>query len=148
MGLVINKPLALTLNELLVRTDLKAIDDIASVKVLEGGPMDRQRGFILHTADVSFESSAIVADNLRLSTARDALAAIARGQGPAQYLIATGYAGWGPGQLEDEIVDNAWLSCPSDLQIIFEEPYNSRVTKAANNIGINFSLMSARAGHD
>ena len=121
--------------------------------MLEGGPVGGERGFILHAADVSFEASLDLGCGVMLSSAREVLEAIAHGDGPSHYLVALGYAGWDAGQLEQEVADNAWLTCPTDEEdglaerILFQTPAEERIRAAAASIGIDFALISAQPGH-
>jgi putative transcriptional regulator len=147
MGLMINRPTDVALAELLAQLGMDARGMPLDVPVMEGGPVDAERGFILHTDDKSFPTSLALVDGIMLSTAREVLEAIGAGNGPAHYLVALGYAGWGEGQLEAELKDNAWLTCPGDSEILFNTPFEQRVNKAAAALGIDFRLMSSQAGH-
>jgi len=146
MGIMVNRPMDLTVGALLEQLGIDATDALDE-PVLEGGPVKRDRGFILHTDDVQFEASLPLGNGLMLSTARQTLEAIGAGRGPRQYLVALGYAGWGVGQLEEELKQNAWLSCPAQLDILFDVPFTERVNRAAASLGIDFRLMSSQAGH-
>ena len=115
--------------------------------VLEGGPVKTERGFILHSDDAQYDASLPLGNGLMLSTARQTLEAVGAGHGPKRYVVALGYAGWGSGQLENELLQNAWLSCPADIDILFDVPFDQRVNKAAASLGIDFRLMSTHAGH-
>jgi len=148
LGLMINRPSEISLGELLRRVGIEEPSDLPDVPVMVGGPVSPDRGFILHTSDDRFDASLDLGDGLMLSAAREVLEAIARNDGPESYLVALGYAGWDGGQLEDEIRDNAWLTCPGDQRIIFHTPFEERVSKAAAALGIDFRLMSGQAGHD
>jgi putative transcriptional regulator len=147
MGLVINRPGELTLVELLAQVGLGTGRISVDIPVMQGGPVATERGFILHSDDRHFEASVAVGDGLMLTAAREILEAIAEGRGPEHYLVALGYAGWGEGQLEAELKDNAWLNCPADPSIIFEVPFEDRVNRAAEALGIDFRLISGQAGH-
>ncbi|MFU8814260.1 MAG: YqgE/AlgH family protein [Pseudomonadales bacterium] len=147
MGLVINRPSELSLIELLAQLDLPTAGISAEVMVMDGGPVSPERGFILHTDDRRFEASLELGNGLMLSASREALEAIGAGNGPSSYLVALGYAGWGAGQLEEELKDNAWLSCPANLDVVFREPFSNRVHQAAAILGIDFRFMSGHAGH-
>jgi putative transcriptional regulator len=147
MGLVINKPSSLALVELLSQLGMTTAGTEAHVPVMDGGPVARDRGFILHSDEVRFEASLDLDSGLMLTAAREVLEAIAGGQGPADYLVALGYAGWEGGQLEGELLENAWLTCPASTQVLFREPFENRVSKAAAILGIDFRLMSGQAGH-
>jgi putative transcriptional regulator len=105
------------------------------------------RGFILHRPTGNWDSSLIVTDTVALTTSRDILEAIAEDRGPDDNIIALGYAGWGPGQLEQEMAANTWLSCPAEQQIIFETPVEKRWQAAADLIGVDLQLLSNDAGH-
>ncbi len=146
MGLMVNRPTRLSVSELLEQLGIGATH-IAKQPVLEGGPVKTDRGFILHSDEVQYDASLTLGNGLMLSTARQTLEAIGAGQGPHRYVVALGYAGWGGGQLEAELSQNAWLSCPADIDILFDVPFDQRVNKAAASIGIDFRLMSTHAGH-
>ena len=146
MGIMVNRPMDLTVGALLEQLGIDAAEALDD-PVLEGGPVKRDRGFILHTDDVHFEASLSLGNGLMLSTARQTLESIGAGSGPRRYLLALGYAGWGVGQLEEELKQNAWLSCPAQLDILFDVPFAERVNRAAASLGIDFRLMSSQAGH-
>jgi putative transcriptional regulator len=115
--------------------------------VLGGGPVQKDRGFVLHRpGEQAFESTMPVSDTLHVTTSRDVLASMARGDGPAQALIALGYAGWEAGQLEEEVLQNAWLTVPCDDEVIFKLPYEQRWHAAARLLGIELSRISSQAG--
>ena len=147
MGIMINRPSELTLVELLSQVGLEANRKLVDTLVLEGGPVARDRGFVLHSSDQSYESSASLGNNLSLSTALDVLDAIASDNGPQDYLVALGYAGWGAGQLEDEISRNVWLTAPGDKDVLFHVPYEERLERAAQLLGVDMRLISAKPGH-
>ncbi|GMQ52220.1 putative transcriptional regulator [Halopseudomonas aestusnigri] len=145
MGLVINQPSELNLSDLL---DQLAPDVTAGidVTVLNGGPVETERGFVLHDGEHNWESSVDLGP-LKLTTSRDILSAMARGDGPDRVLITLGYAGWGAGQLEQELAENVWLSCPADHGILFNLPWEQRLTAAARSLGVDWSLLTSQAGH-
>ncbi len=149
MGLVVNRPLGLTLAQILDNLDIK-IDPLHNGEhpVYAGGPVQVERGFILHTpvAD-AWVSNYAINEQLHLTTSTDILLAIAEDRGPEQYLITLGYAGWGAGQLEQEIMANSWLSCPADLDILFATEPQLRLGAAANTLGVNLDLLSTHSGH-
>ncbi|MCZ6616855.1 MAG: YqgE/AlgH family protein [Gammaproteobacteria bacterium] len=147
MGLMVNRPSNITLAELLSQLGITASQAAADIPVLEGGPVSGERGFILHTDDKNFSASLDLGNGLMLTTAREVLDAISVDQGPAQYLVTLGYAGWGAGQLEQEIGENSWLTCPANTRILFDVPFAERVNSAAATLGIDFRLMSGQAGH-
>lgn len=147
MGIIVNRPSGVSLLELLSQLGMDTGDLGPDIPVLEGGPVGQERGFLIHATDQRFERSLTLTDELMLSTAREALEAIAAGEGPERYLIALGYAGWDAGQLEREIAENAWLTCPASTDILFDVPYPDRIQKAADSLGIDYSLLSGQAGH-
>ena len=115
--------------------------------VFEGGPVQRERGFVIHRPAGVWDAVLRVTDELAVATSRDILAAMARGEGPPQTLVALGYAGWGAGQLERELAENAWLSGPADVRILFELPSEQRWAAAAASLGVDLTLLSTEAGH-
>lgn len=147
MGLVINKPGDLSLVELLGQLGMPTENVPAGTPVMDGGPVARDRGFILHSDDQRFEASLDLGDGLMLTAAREVLEAIGAGKGPEHALVALGYAGWDGGQLENELKENAWLTCPATHEVVFHTPFEDRVSKAAAILGIDFRLMSGQAGH-
>lgn len=148
MGVVVNRPMALTIGEILQHLGIEPTDHtIAQRPVHYGGPVEPERGFVLHSPPGDWEGSMALTDELALTTSRDILAALARGEGPAQSLLTLGYSGWGAGQLEDEIVNNAWLTGPAHPDILFDMPAEDRLTAAAARMGIDLSRLSSDAGH-
>jgi len=148
MGIVINRPLDLLLGEVLEQMDISFEDDIANdTPIFDGGPMQSDRGFILHKYDKDWDSSLKVNDQIGVATSLDILDAIANGEGPEDSFIALGYAGWAAGQLEKEIQENVWLSGPADSHIIFDTPVEQRWNSAANLLGINIDQLSPDVGH-
>ena len=118
------------------------------VKVLKGGPMETGRGFVLHSADYFIENSTLPIDEgICLTATLDILKAIARGSGPASAILALGYAGWAPGQLEHEIQENGWLHCAADSELVFGTDIDSKYDKALRKIGIELGMLSSEAGH-
>ncbi|WP_459616845.1 YqgE/AlgH family protein [Bordetella sp. 2513F-2] len=147
LGLVINRPTDLTLATLFERIDLKL--EIAPVKddiVFFGGPVQTDRGFVLHAPAGDYTSS-IKLGELALTTSRDVLQAVAEGTGPARMLVTLGYAGWGAGQLESEMAQNAWLSVNADTRIIFDVPPEERYPAALKLLGIDPVMLAGDAGH-
>lgn len=149
LGLVVNRPTDLHLRDMLAHMEIDhdKLDSDASLPVFWGGPVHPERGFVLHSPSGAWESSMPVGDDLNLTTSKDVLSAIGQGEGPRRYLVALGYAGWGPGQLEAEILQNAWLNTPSDAQILFDLPIEKRWVAAARLLGIDVHLLSGEAGH-
>ncbi|WP_137885922.1 YqgE/AlgH family protein [Pseudomonas sp. 2FE] len=148
MGLVINRPSGLSLADVLeqLRPDNPPALLCQSLPIFSGGPVQTDRGFVLHPSGQQFQATLELGE-LALSTSQDALFAIADGIGPEKYLITLGYAGWEAGQLESELVNNVWLTCPADPHILFDLPYDQRLNAAAERLGINLSLLTSQAGH-
>ena len=148
MGIVINHPLDLTLNEIFEHLDLGEVIYRGDEPVLAGGPVQTERGFVLHTPTRErWEATLPLTETLALTTSRDILEALARDRGPRQALVALGYAGWGAGQLEEELAANAWLTLPADNNLIFETPLADRLTMAASRLGVDLRLLAPGAGH-
>ena len=148
MGIVINRPLSIDLGEVLNQMNLSPCNEqIENIPVYHGGPVQSDRGFVLHGADKEWQSSIHISREIGMTTSRDILQAIAKGRGPEKSLIALGYAGWAAGQLETEIRENAWLSGPADSAIIFELPYEKRWESAAKLVGIDLDKLSPDVGH-
>lgn len=148
MGLIINRPLQMKLDEILSHMQLSQDDASQNPGIFIGGPVKTDRGFVLHrTTSEPWQSAYEINDALSLATSVDILEAIAAGKGPADYLIALGYAGWGEGQLEQEIASNFWLSCEANYDIIFSTPAEQRLAAAAASIGVDMTLLSTQAGH-
>lgn len=148
MGLVVNRLMELRLGEVLAHMQIKpGVAGIGDQRVYEGGPVHQERGFVLHTPEGHWESSLRVGDDLAVTTSRDVLAALAEGQGPENYLVALGFAGWDAGQLEQEVADNAWLTVPADREILYHTPVQERWHAAANPLGVDLDLVSGYVGH-
>jgi len=147
LGLVINRPTDLTLGSLFERIDLKLeIAPIKDAPVYFGGPVQTDRGFVLHDADSTYSSS-IQVGGLTLTTSRDVLQAVAEGSGPSNMLVTLGYAGWGAGQLEAELADNAWLTVAADKSVIFDIPASERYPAALKLLGIDPIMLANDVGH-
>ncbi len=149
MGLVINRPTTLDLRDMLQHMGLEADKLAAEPKpVFWGGPVQPERGFVLHNpGDGEWDSTLKLSDALSITTSKDILVAIGQGKGPGQYLVTLGYAGWSAGQLEEEILHNSWLNTPADSGIVFETPTASRWQAAARLLGVDVHLLSTDAGH-
>ena len=156
MGIVVNHPAPnIKFTDLLVKLDvIPAADRIqlptkaGGVKVLRGGPVETERGFVLHSADFFIENSTLpIDDGICLTATLDILKAIARGSGPRSAILALGYAGWAPGQLENEIQHNGWLHCPADAELIFGGDTSGKYQMALKKIGIDLAMLSSEAGH-
>ncbi len=155
MGIVINRRApSLNFSELLIQLDVIKPDEAirlpmqaGAVPVLRGGPVEAGRGFVLHSNDFYIDNSTLPIDGgVSLTATIDILRAIAKGSGPDRAILALGYAGWSPGQLEDEMQNNGWLTCPADAALIFDTPLESRYDMAMRKIGIDPAFLSAQAG--
>lgn len=148
MGIVINQPLDLSVEEVLEHLNLSAAGRLKQMPVMAGGPVQMDRGFVLHRPGPrSWESTLAVTDDIWLTTSRDILVSLADDEGPEDCLVALGYAGWSAGQLEAEISDNSWLTLPADSNIIFDTPCHLRMNAAAARLGVDMNLLSGEAGH-
>ncbi|MCK5889003.1 MAG: YqgE/AlgH family protein [Methylococcales bacterium] len=149
LAIVVNRPAGITLDSIFEQMDISAVsDDIKNTPVFVGGPIQLERGFIIHQrTEKKWDSSFAVSNTTELTSSRDILEAIAEDKGPDKYLIALGYAGWGAGQLENEIIHNAWLNTPYEENILYEMPADQRWSMAANQIGIDISQLTMPAGH-
>ncbi len=146
-GVVINRRSNISLGEVMHQMSIKDVnDEIFNLPVLDGGPVEPERGFILHQPFGEWDSTLKMTDSISLTTSRDILEAIAIKQGPQQFLIALGYAGWSAKQLEREIIENAWLNVPGDSSILFETPVEQRSKVAAANLGVDLGILTAQAG--
>jgi putative transcriptional regulator len=148
MGLAVNRPVdGLTVFELLQRLGVKSQIQAPSDLVLLGGPLERERGFVLHTDDFTSPDSTLpVANGLGLTATRDVLDAMASPNRPRKAMLALGYAGWGPGQLEQELRENVWLICDADEGLLFDEDHEHKWTRALAKLGITADHLSATAG--
>ncbi|HVC38055.1 MAG TPA: YqgE/AlgH family protein [Gammaproteobacteria bacterium] len=147
LGIVINRPTNIVLNDIFKQLSLKADDQLGQQPVFQGGPVQTERGFVIHEPPGNWESTLTLGDHLGVTSSRDVLTSMARGQGPQKIFVALGYAGWGAGQLETELANNSWLNTPADHSIIFETPVEQRWQAAAQLIGVDLSLLSGDAGH-
>lgn len=148
MGIVINRPLDLSVNEIFEHLQITCVRDFSGLPVMAGGPVQMDHGFVLHRyCDKTWEASLKVTSEITLTTSRDILRAIASDEGPQDHLIALGYAGWTAGQLEQELAENSWLTLPGNSDIIFSTPADQRLNAAAAELGIDMNLISGQAGH-
>ncbi len=148
MALILNKPLQMRMAEIFEQLEIEiAPGPLQQRQVLRGGPMQTDRGFVVHRAGGEWDSTIKVSQTLHVTTSRDILAAIARGEGPDDAVVALGYAGWEGGQLEDEIRANAWLSAPVDPALIFELPFQSRWEAAGRLLGVELTRISPISGN-
>ena len=149
MGLTLNRPMEASLMDVFADLEIECLAPPSDRhQLVSGGPVQPEAGFILHPpTDQVWQNSVPVDDQLWLTTSRDILEAIATGNGPDRSLLALGYAGWSAGQLEQEMVENAWLSTPATADLIFEVPADQRWQSAAARLGIDLNLISTEAGH-
>ncbi len=152
LGLVINKPIALTLGNLFEKVELSLDDDdLAARPVFFGGPVQTERGFVLHepldAAGGHYNATLAVPGGLEMTTSRDVLEALSNGAGPKKVLVTLGYSGWAAGQLEEEIGRNGWLTVSATPEIIFETPVELRYERALGLLGIDPRMLSTDAGH-
>jgi putative transcriptional regulator len=148
LGLVVNRPIDLTLKELFHQLGITSDDQaLGSHPIMFGGPIQLDRGFVLHRPVGEWQSTMVVNQGMGLTTSLDILEAIANGGSPKQLLVALGYSGWAPGQIEHELSQNAWLTVPASSDIIFELPSEERLTAAMQLLGIDFSSLSDEVGH-
>lgn len=149
MGIVINNKTGLTLSELLEMTDEKVLvdNDHANHIVVEGGPVSRDRGFILHTCQSGWDSSLELSSDIMVTTSKDILSVIGNNKGPEKSIVALGYAGWAAGQLEQELEQNSWLTIEADMDLLFNVPIEDKWQKAIEKLGINIAQLSPYVGH-
>jgi putative transcriptional regulator len=154
MGLIINQVQQMRFPDLLVQ--LGIMDEQEAIRlpsktrdfmIRNGGPVDRSRGFVLHSDDYTVESSMPVSEDICLTATVDILRAISAGRGPRHALMALGYAGWGAGQLESEIADNGWLTCPANIDLLFDTDIDRKYDRILASIGIDPTRLSHSAGH-
>lgn len=147
LGVVINKPTNLTMDVLFDRIDLPMETVLPSKAIMFGGPVQDDRGFVLHVPSGEYSSSLKVTDELAFTTSRDVLEEVASGLGPRRLLVSVGYSGWSPGQLESEIARNGWLTVLADPAVIFDMPIEDRYVAAIKLLGIDPMMLTAEAGH-
>jgi putative transcriptional regulator len=149
LGIVINRPMQMKLADVFEQLSLSTQDQpMREQPILQGGPVQPDRGFVIHRAGATpWESTLVVSDSIHVTTSRDILSAMAEGRGPEQVSMALGYAGWDAGQLEAEMAQNSWLNVPFDERILFGTPYENRWQAAAQLLGINLNTLSSQAGH-
>jgi putative transcriptional regulator len=148
IGITINRMSSFTLGEIFSQLQIDCADEkIRNLAVLEGGPVAPDRGFVIHSPLDRYESSMEVGQEMMVTTSRDVLADIAAGSGPEKFIVALGYAGWGGGQLEGEMLANAWLSVTADTGIVFDMPLPNRFDRALGQLGIRVDQLLPEAGH-
>ena len=148
MGIVINRLFdGLTFSELLEQLEIKSTPQCDKISVHFGGPVESGRGFVLHSVDYRHESTTLVDNSVGLTATVDVLKAMSDGEGPQKYLLALGYAGWGPGQLDEEIKSNSWLTVPADAELLFGPDLSRKWAKSIAKLGFDFTTLSAEMGH-
>lgn len=148
LGVIVNRPIELNLDELFEQLGIEVHDDsLATRPVHFGGPVQVDRGFVLHQPVGNWQSTIAVSGDTGLTTSKDILEAAARGTGPTRILLSLGYAGWSPGQIEQELSQNAWLTVAAEDSIIFDLPAEAKLTAAMHLLGVDFASLSEDAGH-
>jgi putative transcriptional regulator len=148
LGLVVNAPIDMQLGEIFAQLGVACLSDASAEQVvLSGGPVETEKGFVLHDAPPQWPSSLAITDSITLTTSRDILEDIARGKGPAHYLLALGCAGWEPGQLERELKNNSWFTCPATADIIFSTDHQHKPDMAAATLGFSLSQLTSDVGY-
>lgn len=148
LGLIINKPAPdLEFGALLEQLDLKVGPPRRDIRVHLGGPVEHGRGFVLHSGDYTSENSTLqVSKRFGMTATLDVLEGLARGDGPGSALLALGYSGWGPGQLESEILANGWLTCDATPEIVFSDDDEAKWSAALSSMGVDARMLSSEAG--
>jgi putative transcriptional regulator len=148
LGVIVNRPIDMRMSDLFSQTGLTSDDTVLSERPLYfGGPVETERGFVLHQAKGAWQSTLMVGDQLALTTSRDILDALAQGGGPERFMVVLGYAGWDAEQLENEVAQNAWLTVPAQADVIFDLPVEARLDAATHLLGVDYSNLSNDAGH-
>jgi putative transcriptional regulator len=148
LGVIINRPMRMRMADVFEQLELKCNDTaLCDQSILQGGPVQPDRGFIIHRASPVWDSTLVVSKDIHVTTSRDILTAMAEGRGPTPLTMALGYAGWDAGQLESEVAQNSWLTVPFDERILFDTPYEQRWHAAAQLLGVNLHTLSSQVGH-
>jgi len=148
LGVVINRPIDMTMAALFERINLElSVHDLQGLPVFYGGPVQTDRGFVLHRPQGEWKSTLPVRNDIALTTSRDILEAVSEGNGPNQILVTLGYSGWAAGQIEHELSRNAWLTVEADQEIIFEMPAEERLAAAMELLGVDYARLQDSAGH-
>ena len=157
LGLIINKPSDITLQSLLAKVDLSlGREDLADTPVFQGGPVQTERGFVLHDpmlasnaeiSEAAYASTMQVAGGLEMTTSKDVLEALSTGAGPRRVLVTLGYSAWGEGQLESELAENSWITVDADVSVIFDTPVDERYDRALSLLGLQSWMLTHQAGH-
>jgi putative transcriptional regulator len=148
LGVIVNRPIDMRMSDLFSQTGLTSDDTGLSERPLYfGGPVETERGFVLHQTRGQWQSTLMVGDQLALTTSRDILDALAQGDGPEKFMVVLGYAGWNADQLESELAQNSWLTVPAQADVIFDLPVEARLDAATHLLGIDYANLSNDAGH-
>lgn len=148
LGIIINRPLDMNLGKLFERVNIPLEDEnLAAMPVYFGGPVQTDRGFVLHRPKGEWQSKLNITDEISLTSSRDVLLAISKGELPHDVIVSLGYAGWSAGQIESEMMKNAWLNVPASPEILFDTPFDARLPAAMQKLGIDFTSLSDVAGH-
>jgi putative transcriptional regulator len=148
LGIIVNRPIDMSLGSLFEKIDLPlGHGELADMPVYFGGPVQLDRGFVLHRPVGQWQSTLAVNGNIGLTSSRDVLVSVGEAGKPAELIVTLGYAGWGAGQLEEELAQNAWLTVPARADILFEMPPEERLPAAMLKLGVSFSQLSDTAGH-
>ena len=146
LGSVINLPIKMQFSEVMEQLEIEVTRlDLANLEVLSGGPVEVDKGFIIHDSPGDWSSSFMVTDDIQITTSKDILSDISHGEGPENFLFTLGCAGWSPGQLEQELKDNAWITCPASKEILFSKDYEKKPDMAAATLGFTMSQLSSDA---
>lgn len=151
LGIIVNRPIEMSLAALLEKIDVplesSECANLASLPVFFGGPVQTDRGFVLHRPIGAWQSTLAVNQDVGLTSSRDVLQSVARDGQPREMMVTLGYSGWGAGQLEHELAQNAWLTVPADQHILFDIPFEERLPSAMEILGVDFANLSEKAGH-
>lgn len=154
MGFVINRPQSLTFTDVLLHLDMIKQEDLIVLPkrarefpIQTGGPVESGRGFVLHSDDYASDSSIPVSDDICLTATLDIVRAISKGDGPTRATMLLGYSSWAAGQLENEVVNNGWLTCPANEELIFDRSLDDKYERALAGMGVTAAMLSAEAGH-
>jgi putative transcriptional regulator len=148
IGLVVNRPTQMNLATLFKQLDFECeLDTIENQPVYYGGPLQQDRGFVIHRPFGIWQSTVELSDEIAVTSSRDIIEAMAEGRGPSDALFIIGYAGWGPGQIEQELAEGAWLSCEATAELLFDVPFQERRARAAAGLGVDIDTISRYQGH-
>lgn len=145
LGVMVNRPLDISLGEVLEQLDMDGGE--LNSPVFSGGPVEPERGFVLHEPAKTWQATTPISNDIMLTTSRDVLASIGEGEGPRRYRVALGYSGWGEGQLESELAGNAWLTCPASAELLFGPDWENLYSAVLTKLGIDINQLSDSIGH-